>query len=89
MKRFGGPLEQARAQRLLNRVDIIPDAPSARAAGLTPTRNLDINDIKILGTGDRLGVATLTADRKAIRAAKAPGVDSVVILHIPVPLKGL
>jgi hypothetical protein len=83
-----GPLERARAEQLLKRVDIVPDNPSARAARLTPTRNIDINDITILGTGDELGVPTLTADRRAVRAARAQGVDFDVIHHTPVPLTG-
>jgi hypothetical protein len=84
-----GPLERARAQRLLERINVVRDKPSARARQLTPTRNIDINDIVILGTGDELGVPTLTADRRAVRSASAQGVDFDVVLHTPVPLRGL
>ena len=85
---IGGPSEQARAQRLLIRVTIVPDNPSARARGLTPTRNLQPNDITILGTGDEMGIITLTADQHAVRAASSQGVDFQVFVHPPVPLTG-
>jgi predicted nucleic acid-binding protein len=80
--------EQTRANRLLQRVTIIPDNPSSRALNLKPTRNLGINDIIILGTGDQLGIVTTTADAKAVRAASAQGVDFHVYIHPPFPLTG-
>ena len=46
------------------------------------------NDIIILGTADRLGIVTMTADAKAIRAAAAQGVDFLVHLHVSCPLTG-
>jgi hypothetical protein len=84
----GGPLEQARALRFLSRVQVIPDAPSPRAQALTPTKQLQANDIIILGTGDARGIITLTADRRAVSAARSQGVDFAVSLHPPVPLRG-
>ncbi len=59
---IGGNSEQARARRFLQRVQTIPDRPSERALNLKPTRKLGEQDIIILGTGDRLGLITLTAD---------------------------
>ncbi len=59
---IGGDSEQARAQRFLQRVQTIPDQPSERALTLKPTRKLGEQDIIILGTGDHLGLITLTAD---------------------------
>ncbi|MCV3215913.1 DUF1308 domain-containing protein [Plectonema radiosum NIES-515] len=47
-----------------------------------------MNDIIILGTGDRLGIFTTTADAKAVRAASAQGVDFNVYIHSPCPLTG-
>ncbi len=85
----GGPREQSRAARFLARVQVVPDNPSARAKALTPTRSLELNDIVILGTGDALGVATMTADRRAVSAARAQGVNFQVFLHAPEPLKGV
>jgi plasmid stabilization system protein ParE len=84
----GGPWEQARALRLMKRARIVADNPSARARQLRPTRNLGPPDILILGTGDAMGAPTLTADRRAVMAARAQGVHFQVILHQPVPLKG-
>jgi hypothetical protein len=83
---IGGSLEQARANRLIRRVQTIPDSPSERASNLKPTRRLGEQDIIILGTGDRLGIITLTADAKAVNAALAQGVDFSVYLHPPCPL---
>jgi Protein of unknown function (DUF1308) len=82
----GGPLEQARAARLLARVTTVSDQPSPRAQGLRPTRGLSAEDIIILGTGDDLGAVTLTADARAVRAASGQGVDFAVHLFAPVPL---
>ena len=84
----GGVLEQARASKFLQKVAVIPDNPSARALTLQPTRRLGANDIIILGTGDQLGIVTMTADAKAIRAASAQGVDFSVYVHSPHPLTG-
>jgi hypothetical protein len=80
--------EQNRANRLLQRVTIIPDNPSPKALNLQPTRKLGINDIIILGTGDQLNIVTTTADAKAVRAASAQGVDFHVYIHLPFPLTG-
>jgi hypothetical protein len=85
---FAGPLEQARALRLLTRVTVVPDGPSARALALRPTKGLGANDIIILGTGDQLGIVSMTADGRAVRSAQAQGVDFPVFLHAPVRLMG-
>ena len=53
-----------------------------RALGLRETGNLEANDIKILGTGDALGIQTITNDIRAVRAAAAQGVKFDV-LEIP------
>ena len=85
----GGSSEQNRANRFLRRVQTIPDHPSQRAMNLKPTRRLGQQDIIILGTGDRLGITTLTADAKAVSAALAQGVDFRVYVHPPCPLRGV
>ncbi len=85
---IGGNSEQARANRFLKRVQTIPDNPSDRALKLKPTRRLGEQDIIILGTGDKLGIITLTADAKAVKAAVAQGVDFQVYIHPPCPLTG-
>jgi len=88
IKYSGGALEQERASRFLNRIMVVPDNPSIAAQALQPTRSLDHNDIIILGTGDQMGVVTMTADAKAVRAASAQGIDFNVYLHPPYPLTG-
>ncbi|MBD2515105.1 DUF1308 domain-containing protein [Nostoc sp. FACHB-973] len=65
-----------------------PDNPSTVALNLQPTRSLGRNDIIILGTGDRLGILTMTADAKAVRAALSQGVKFNVYIHVPCPLTG-
>lgn len=85
---IGGVSEQARANRFLRRVQTIPDSPSQRALNLRPTRKTGEQDIIILGTGDKLGIVTLTADSKAVKAALAQGVDFQIYVHPPYPLTG-
>ena len=84
----GGPLEQARATCFLTRVTVVADDPSLRARALIPTRSLEATDIVILGTADQLGITTMTADRRAVHAARVQGVQFQVFLHPPVPLRG-
>ncbi len=62
---------------------LIPDNPSSRALSLQPTRRLQENDIIILGTGDELGIVTMTADVNAVKSALAQGVDFNVYIHSP------
>jgi hypothetical protein len=83
-----GPLEKARAARLLARLLIVPDNPSTRARALRPTNGLDAPDIIIFGTGDMLGAVTATSDAKGIRAAAAQGVAFAAFVHSPAPLTG-
>jgi hypothetical protein len=85
----GGPTEQSRASRLLGKVTVIGDNPSARAKRLKVTKNLGANDIVILGTGDMSGIETLTGDRKAVSAARSQGVDFQVSFHFSPRLKGV
>ncbi|MEH2259401.1 DUF1308 domain-containing protein [Nostoc sp.] len=84
----GGVSEQTRASRLLQRLNIIPDNTSTLALNLQPTRSLGTNDIIILGTGDQLGIVTMTADAKAVRAALSQGAKFNVYIHLPCPLRG-
>jgi predicted nucleic acid-binding protein len=84
----GGSAEQERAERFMKRVTVVPDNPSPAAQMLKPTRRIGENDIIILGTGDQMGIVTITADAKAVRAASAQGVDFNVYLHSPYSLTG-
>jgi len=89
ISQFAGPLESARAIRLLGRIAIIADNPSARAQRLRPTNNLEPTDIIVFGTGDRLGIITTTSDRRAVSAARSQGLDFAVFFHDAVRLQGV
>src|SRR5690349_21307070 len=84
----GRPSERARAARFLSRVHIVPDNPSLRARRLSATKHLEPNDIIIFGTGDEMGLTTMTSDRKGVRAAQRQGVYFRVYLHPPFSLTG-
>ncbi|MEZ4672131.1 MAG: DUF1308 domain-containing protein [Anaerolineae bacterium] len=85
---IAGPMEKARAATFLAQVLPIADNPSARARALRPTNNLQPNDIIIFGTGDQMGIETITSDAKAQRAAVAQGVNFWLYVHPPVSLTG-
>ncbi len=72
--KHGGPLEQARAGRLLARLTIVPDNSSPRVLALRPTQSVRMPDKMIFGTGDALGAVTATTDGSFVRAAAAQGV---------------
>jgi hypothetical protein len=84
----GGPREQGRSARLLQRVLVVADSPSPRALGLRRTKSVGDRDIIVFGTGDSLGAVTMTADAKFVRGAAAQGVHFNVFIHVPVPLTG-
>ena len=86
---FAGQIENARAVRLLGRIAIIPDDPSARAQGLRPTNNLEPPDIIVFGTGDKRGIITTTSDRRAISAARSQGVNFAVFFHDSTRFQGV
>ncbi|MEM8829183.1 MAG: DUF1308 domain-containing protein [Cyanobacteria bacterium P01_G01_bin.19] len=86
---IAGERERARAYLLLQKVDIIDDDPSPRALKLKVTRKLGENDIIIMGTGDKLGIITITCDSKAVRAATAQGVEFNTYVHLPYSLQSL
>lgn len=60
IKYAGGVSEQERANRFLKRIMVVLDDLSISAKTLQPTRSLDPNDIIILGTGDQIGIVTMT-----------------------------
>ena len=86
----GGPKEQARAEKLMKKVKVIPDDPSKRVMDLKLGQKVDkVNDKIIFGTGDKKGITTLTNDKKFTKGAKAQGVEVDAIVHKSVPLEGL
>jgi hypothetical protein len=83
-----GPNERDRAGRFLDRVTIVPDTPSARVISLRDTKRINDPDRIIFGTGDALGVVTVTSDGRFVRAAAGQGLNLAVFLHPPGRLQG-
>ncbi|TRY68341.1 hypothetical protein TCAL_01406 [Tigriopus californicus] len=78
---LGGPGERARSQALLARVSTVPDQMTDRVKVLDVSGKIKERSQAIFGTGDRLRVATVSANSGFVRAAKGQGVDLAVILH--------
>lgn len=78
---MAGPCEAEAAQRLLERVVVVPDQPSARAASLSLRGKIRRRSKAIFGTGDQIKAVTVTANNGFLRAAHAQGVDFVAIVH--------
>jgi len=87
--RLAGPKEAARTERLMGRVNVVPDDPSARVAGLTLTKKVGVNDRLIFGTGDKMGIQTLTSDANFVRGAAAQGVALDAWIHSAFSFLGL
>lgn len=88
---IAGPKERERAFELMWSVTEVPDNPAANAMGLKVTRSVGANDKIIFGTGQQMGMPTITSDAKFVRGAAAQGVafNPPPIVHPPVSLKGL
>ena len=86
--RRAGPVEQAMAVLLAQKVVVVASMPSMRAAQLVTTKGIGLNDILILGTGDLLGIPTATNDRRAVASAQAQGVTFNVVMLPPVQFAG-
>jgi predicted nucleic acid-binding protein len=86
--KHGGPLEQARAGRLMARLTVVADAPSPRAQALRTTQGVQPPDKIIFGTGDALGAVTATTDAKFTRAAAAQGVVIAAVVFPQFRLQG-
>jgi hypothetical protein len=80
-----GPTEKVLAVLFLLTVEPIPDNPSARVMALPASKSqlkkMSANDRIILGTGDRLGITTVTGDQDAVDWAKIYGIklDAIVL----------
>jgi hypothetical protein len=88
MSLAAGPIELARGGRFLSRVNFVPDDPSHRVATLRTTKNVNDPDRIIFGTGDKLGIVTMTGDGKFVRAAAGQGVVFSVFIHPPARFQG-
>jgi RHS repeat-associated protein len=86
-----GTIERTAANALLLNVQQIPDNPSARVSNLRLTQSVKQNDKIIFGTGDRLGIPTISADMDFVRGALAQGVDlrTQVLTHQPFSFIGV
>lgn len=88
VSRLAGPEEKKLAQELMQRVRVVDDNPSARAAALKVTKKVGAEDIQIFGTADRNGVPIFTSDFKFLRGASAQGVDFDAFVHPPMSFLG-
>lgn len=83
LETLGGPGEKARAQKLLQRIIVVPDRPSDRASKLNVSAKINSRSITIFGTGDALKAITMTANSGFVRAADNQGVKFSVFIHQP------
>lgn len=79
--RTGGPKEKSAFKCFMERVNIIPDSPSENILRLQyarkpfgPTVEKFRRDQMIFGTGDRLGIVTMTTDIRFTKGAARQGV---------------
>lgn len=81
---LAGPTESIAATALLTQIQPVFDNPSARFLALIPVASLGTNDIIIFGTGDQLGVQTLTGNIRALNYIRSQGIlDFNGIAHSP------
>ncbi|KPH93820.1 hypothetical protein AMS58_15655 [Pseudoalteromonas porphyrae] len=83
VRRNGRPDVIANASAFLSTVSAIPDMPFIRVMNLLPTRTIKMPDQRIFGTGDRLGIRTITSDQRFVRAAANQGVVLDSYIHSP------
>ncbi|BFI32499.1 hypothetical protein MPTK2_4g06450 [Marchantia polymorpha subsp. ruderalis] len=84
----GGPKEKDRAEKLIQRLRVVPDAPSARVMALPLTGKIKTRHKVVFGTGDLLNVPTLTANMAFVRAARQKGMAIEIVEHRPRALTG-
>lgn len=87
---IAGKKEQERAFDLMWSVTIVADNPTTKALGLKVTKSVGANDKIIFGTGEQMGMSTVTSDAKFVRGASGQGTtfSPPPIVHSPVPLTG-
>ncbi|KAG6556668.1 hypothetical protein Mapa_001609 [Marchantia paleacea] len=84
----GGPKEKDRAKKLVQRLRVVQDAPSARVMALPLTGKIKSRHKVVFGTGDLLNVPTLTANMAFVRAARQKGMAIEIVEHRPRALTG-
>ncbi|KAK5860543.1 hypothetical protein PBY51_022009 [Eleginops maclovinus] len=80
---LGGPGEKQRAEKLLQRLQLVEDQPSQRTLRLTLSNKVNQRSISIFGTGDSLRAVTMTANSRFVRAAANQGIRYNVFIHQP------
>ena len=81
LNNYPGPVETILVGLFLLRVDPIADNPSGRVMNLSdPSGNKRVDKI-VFGTGDRLGITTLTGDERFKKYAKSQGVTLDIVVH--------
>ncbi|WP_234023143.1 RHS repeat-associated core domain-containing protein [Sorangium cellulosum] len=88
--KVAGATEKTLAAALLARVTVIPNDPSARVMNLqAPSKKkqeiLGPVDRIAFGTGDKLGIRTVSSDEKFRKEAEKQGVHLNVVIHPPNP----
>ncbi|QPC82459.1 DUF1308 domain-containing protein [Phototrophicus methaneseepsis] len=87
--KHAGVTEMAGAGIHIVRVQLIQNDPSSRVLQL-PDPNLSrIADKIIFGTGDKLGIKTMTGDTTFVKHAKSNGVILDVYEHSPARFRGV
>jgi hypothetical protein len=91
--RSAGPVEGMRALILLMRTHVVADNPSARVSALPTSKSAFKKaspvDRIVLGTGDEMGIPTMTGDREAVQWMDRKGVWLNVVLHNPAQYLGM
>ena len=80
---IGGASEKLRAEKLLERIKVVPDSPSDRSLSLHNSGKINKRGKIIFGTGDSLQAMTVTANKGFVRAASQSGVLFSIFEHEP------
>ena len=80
---IGGAREKQRADKLLQRIKVVPDSPSERSLSLHNSGKINKRGKIIFGTGDSLQAITVTANKGFVRAASQSGVLFSIFEHEP------
>ena len=67
---------------------VLADQPSKRVTSLQVTGRVQMRHINVIGTGDMLGIPTLSANTAFMRAATKAGLSLNIIPHRPRALLG-
>jgi len=82
----GGPNEKDRTKKLMERIKVVADSPSARAINLKDSSKIKPRAKIIFGTGDSLQAITMTSNIGFVRAAIQQNVLFTVYFHGSPPL---